>query len=120
MKVGAPFQVQIVIVQVLIVRHGETEENVGFIFIQPADSIEEGDHSRSPWYCVPISAADEDTVLNPMGVNQSRLVAEALKDVPLTHAYCSTLMRAKQVHLLLVPIHSRLARRLFDIMRNLK
>ena len=106
--------------KVLIVRHGETEENVRFYSIQPADSTEERDHPRPTRYYLAICVSDEDTVLNPMGVNQSRLVAEALKDVPLTHAYSSTLTRAKQVDLLLVPVHSRLAMRLFDITRILK
>ena len=38
-----------------------------------------------------------DTELNEIGRHQSKLLAESLRSVPLTHSFCSPLKRARQV-----------------------
>ena len=63
-----------VVARVYIVRHGETDAN------------REG-----------IIQGQLDTVLNPAGILQAQLVADALEDVPLGAAYSSDLQRARKV-----------------------
>ena len=62
------------VVQVYIVRHGETQEN--------RDGIIQG---------------QRDTVLNAIGLEQARMVGEALKDAKLGIAFSSDLSRAVKV-----------------------
>jgi probable phosphoglycerate mutase len=61
-------------VRVYIVRHGETQEN--------RDGIIQG---------------QQDTALNAVGLEQARMVGEALKDAKLGVAFSSDLSRALKV-----------------------
>lgn len=61
-------------VLVYIVRHGETPENVAGII-----------------------QGQKDTVLNDAGEAQSKLAADALRDVPFDMAFTSDLRRARDV-----------------------
>ena len=63
-----------VVARVYIVRHGET------------------DHNREG-----IMQGQLDTALNAAGVEQARLAADALEDVPFGVAYSSDLERARKV-----------------------
>ena len=63
-----------IVARVYIVRHGETDAN--------RQGIIQG---------------HLDTVLNEAGIDQERLVAGALEDVPLGVAYSSDLQRARKV-----------------------
>lgn len=63
-----------VVVRVYIVRHGETQEN--------QDGIMQG---------------HRDTFLNAIGLEQARMVGEALKDAKLGIAFSSDLRRAVKV-----------------------
>ena len=63
-----------VVVRVYIVRHGETQEN--------RDGIIQG---------------QRDTFLNAIGLEQARMVGEALKDARLGIAFSSDLSRAVKV-----------------------
>lgn len=77
-------------------RHGETEENV--TKSSPTKLIQSEKESYKDVLVHSQSThSDVDTVLNEIGLQQSRLVAKALKDTPFTHAYCSPLKRASQV-----------------------
>jgi probable phosphoglycerate mutase len=61
-------------VNVYLVRHGETEENkMGII------------------------QGQQNTQLNKAGHDQARILAKALKDVPISHAFASDLSRAADV-----------------------
>jgi len=65
------------------VRHGETEEN--------RKGIIQG---------------TLDTVLNETGIKQSRILGETLKEVEITHVFCSPLKRAMQTYDEIAPFHS--------------
>lgn len=70
------------VLQVFIVRHGETEEN--------RQGIMQGHF---------------DSVLNEAGVGQAQLTASALEKVPFTMAHSSDLQRAVKVKMMFVSQH---------------
>ncbi|TBU65475.1 phosphoglycerate mutase-like protein [Dichomitus squalens] len=71
-----------VVAKVYIVRHGETDAN--------RQGIIQG---------------QLDTVLNDAGINQARLTADALEDVPFGAAYSSDLQRAKKTAEIVLESH---------------
>ncbi|KAI1794685.1 phosphoglycerate mutase-like protein [Ganoderma leucocontextum] len=74
-----------VVAKVYIVRHGETDAN------------REG-----------VIQGHLDTALNPAGILQAKLVADALEDVPLGAAYSSDLQRARKTAEIILENHPKL------------
>ena len=83
--------------QILIVRHGETNENV--LLILNTLTIRGRELFRADLVGPFKTCLIPDTKLNTDGIMQSRLVGKALASVPFTHVYCSPQTRALQVPL---------------------